>query len=181
MNKPVVVYKSKYGATEKYAKWIAEELTCDIYERNNVKPADLERYNTIICGGGLYAGGVNGIDLLTKNFEQLCNKNLILFTCGLADPLDKGNTQHIKNSLNKVFTTQMQERIKVFHLRGAMDYAKLGPVHKAMMAMLYKVTTKKDYDSLRDEDKQMLATYGKTVDFTDKATILPIIRYVQEL
>lgn len=181
MNKPVVIYKTKYGATEKYAKWIAEELACDIYERNKVQRMDLEPYDTIIYGGGLYAGGVNGIDLLTKNFEWLCNRNLVLFTCGLADPLDIDNADHIKSSLEKVFTAQMQEKIKVFHLRGAIDYAKLGPVQKAMMAMLHKMILKKDFNSLRDEDKQMLTTYGKAVDFTDKATILPIVKYVQAL
>ena len=181
MNKSVVIYKSQYGATEKYAKWIAEELACDICERTKVKVMDLDPYDTIIYGGGLYAGGVNGIDLLTKNWDQFCNKKLVLFTCGLADPSDKGNTDHIKNSLNKVFTTSMQEKIKVFHLRGSVDYSKLGPVHKAMMAMLYKMTAKKDFHSLRNEDKQMIETYGKTVDFTDKAAIIPIIQYVQEL
>ena len=181
MNRSVVVYKSKYGATEKYAKWIAEELACDIFERGGLKPTDLERYDTIIYGGGLYAGGVNGIELLTKNFDLLRRKNLVLFTCGLADPLAKDNIDHIKNSLNKVFTAQMQERIRVFHLRGAIDYAKLSPVHKAMMAMLHRMTLKKGSDSLRDEDKQLLATYGKAVDFTDKATISPIVRYVQGL
>lgn len=181
MNKSVVIYKSKYGATEKYAKWIAEELACDIYERTKVKIMDLEPYDTIIFGGGLYAGGVNGIDLLTKSWYQLCNKNVILFTCGLADPSDKDNIDHIKNGLKKVLAPPMQEKIKVFHLRGSIDYSKLGPVHKAMMAMLYKMTTQKDLQSLRNEDKQMLETYGKAVDFTDKETIIPIIQYVQEL
>lgn len=181
MDKTVVVYQSKYGATQKYAKWLAEDLSCDLHQRNRVKLADLEPYDTIIYGGGLYAGGVNGIDILTKNFDKLCDKNLILFTCGLADPRDKSNTDSIRQSLNKLFTAQMQEKIKVFYLRGAIDYAKLGPVHKAMMAMLYRMTKKKDDASLRDEDKEMLATYGKAADFTDKTTILPIIKYVQEL
>lgn len=181
MNNSVVVYKSRYGATQKYAKWIADELSCDLCERNHVKPADLERYDTIIYGGGLYAGGVNGIDLLTKHFDRLYNKNLIVFTCGLANPLDKDNADSIRNSLNKVLPSQMREKIKVFHLRGAIDYSQLGPIHKAMMAMLHKMTIKKDVDSLREEDRQMLETYGKTVDFTDKATILPIVRFVQEL
>lgn len=75
----------------------------------------------------------------------------------------------------------MREQIKVFHLRGAINYAKLSPVHKAMMAMLHKIISGKDPQSLRIEDKQMLATYGKAVDFTNKATILPIIKYIQTL
>lgn len=181
MDQTIVVYQSKYGATQKYAEWIAGELSCGLYERRSVKPADLEPYRTIVYGGGLYAGGVSGIDLLTKNFEKLRKKNLVLFTCGLADPTDQTNTDHIGQSLDKLLTAQMRDKIKVFHLRGAIDYAKLGPVHQAMMAMLYRMMKKKDYGSLRNEDREMLATYGKAVDFTDKAAIRPIVRYVRGL
>lgn len=181
MSQPVVVYQSKYGATQKYAEWIAGELNCDIIDRKSVKLSDLERYDTIIYGGGLYAGGINGVDLITKNFDQLLSKNLVLFTCGLADPLDKQNIDHIKKSLEKAFTIQMLERMKVFHFRGAIDYSRLGPVHKAMMAMLHQMTLKKDSDSLRNGDREMLATYGKAVDFTDKTTIFPLIQYVKSL
>lgn len=181
MTKTVVVFQSKYGSTQKYAKWIAEELSCHMFERKNVKLTDLEPYNTIIYGGGLYAGSVAGINLITKNFDKICNKNIIVFTCGLADPADKENTDHIKQSLNKVFTAKMQDKIKVFHLRGGIDYAKLGFIHKAMMAMLRKMILRKDYDSLRNEDKEILDTYGQTVDFTDRTTIMPIIDYVQKL
>lgn len=28
----IVLYKSKYGATKKYAEWIAEELNCEAYK-----------------------------------------------------------------------------------------------------------------------------------------------------
>lgn len=181
MNKIAVVFQSRYGATRRYAEWISEELSCDLFERKAVKIDDLEPYDTIIYGGGLYAGGVSGIDILTKNFRRLSNKNLILFTCGLADPKDAANTEHIKQSLNKVLSSGMQEKIKIFHLRGAMDYSRLNLPHKAMMAMVHKMTAKKDISSLTDEDREMLATYGKTVDFTDRETILPMIHYIQEL
>lgn len=179
MNKTAVVYQSKYGSTKKYAQWISEELSCDLFEGKSIKEAQLVSYDTIIYGGGLYAGGVSGFDLITKSFDDLKGKNLILFTCGLADPSNIENTNHIRESLDKVFTAQMQSTIKVFHLRGGIDYSKLSIVHKAMMAMLHKMIVKKDYDSLNEEDKQMLDTYGKIVDFTDKNTIVPIITYVQ--
>ena len=69
--KTVVLFQSKYGATKKYAQWIAEELSCDIFERKNINANALEAYDTIVYGGGLYAGGVSGIDLLVKNFPKL--------------------------------------------------------------------------------------------------------------
>lgn len=179
MNKSIVVFQSKYGSTKKYAQWIAEALACDVAERKNIKAEDLKAYDTIIYGGGLYAGGVAGFDLIIKNFEQISDKNLILFTCGLADPSDSVNMGRVEESLKKELTSQMQEKIQVFHLRGAIDYAKLSFPHKSMMAMLHKMVLKMDPDTLRSEDKEMLATYGKNVDFTDPATIKPLLEYVQ--
>lgn len=181
MKKAVVVYQSKYGSTKKYAQWIAQELSCDIFERKDIEADQLNNYDVIIYGGGLYAGRAGGIDLITKSFPHIKDKNIIVFTCGLADLNDSDNVAHIKVGLNKVLTPQMQNSIKLFHMRGGIDYSKLSIIHKSMMAMLHKMILKKDCSSLRQEDKQFLETYGKAVDFTDKNTIKPLVAYVKEL
>ena len=181
MNRTVVVYESKYGSTKKYAKWLSEELSCDLIEKKNTTIDKLLGYDTIIYGGGLYAGGVSGIKLITKNFDKISNKNLILFTCGLANTSDKENIAHIKDSLNKVLSTEMQDKIKVFHLRGGIDYKKLNFIHKIMMKMMYKMLCKKDPKTLKNDDKELIATYGSVVDFTDKSFIQPIVEYVKLL
>lgn len=181
MGKTVVVYQSRYGATKRYAEWIAQELSCDLLNRREIGAAALLPYDTVIYGGGLYAGGLAGVDLLTKNYAQLRGKHMVLFTCGLADPADSDNVDHIRQGLNKALPPALRESAEIFHLRGAMDYSRLGPVHRTMMAMLHKMTLKKDASSLREEDRQMLDTYGKTVDFTDRASIEPLIRYVRGL
>jgi len=181
MKRIAVVYQSKYGSTEKYAKWIAETLNCDLFNRIAVKADELRPYDTIIYGGGLYAGGVSGIDFIVKNFHHFSDKNIVLFTCGLADTSNPINTDHIKMSLRKLFTPEMEKQIKVFHLRGGIDYSKLNFMHKSMMGMLHKSLMKKNPDTLSDEDKEMLETYGKKVDFTDRLAIAPIISYVQIL
>lgn len=76
MVKTAVIYKSQYGFTEKYAQWIAQELDADLLESARTKRADLSAYDTLIFGGGLYAGGVNGISVLTKAFPALRGKRL---------------------------------------------------------------------------------------------------------
>lgn len=179
MSEIAVIYQSHYGSAEKYAKWIAEALSCDLLERGSVSADALDRYNTVIYGGGLYAGGVSGIDLITKNFGKLRDKKLILFTCGIANPEDQGNIDHIRESLTKVLTPEMREKIKVFHLRGGMDYSKLSFVHKAMMAMMHKLLLKKNPQELTDDDRGVLETYGKSVDFADPQTLVPLIEYVK--
>jgi len=35
MEKIVIMYQSKYGATKKYAQWLSEELGCDLMETKN--------------------------------------------------------------------------------------------------------------------------------------------------
>lgn len=181
MKKTVVIYCSKYGATKQYARWIAAALSCDLLEQHTVRPDDLDRYDTIIYGGGLYAGGVSGIKLLTKNADRLQQKNLLLFTCGIADPKDEDNVKHIRQALNKILPLQLQNRIQLFHLRGSIDYKRLGLVHRMMMAMLRKMIAKKDPNTLREEDRQLLATYGQTIDFTDQSSIQPIVDAARNL
>lgn len=179
--KSVVVYRSKYGTTKKYAEWISESLSCDIYESRQIDPAQLVSFDNIIYGGALYAGGFIGIDILTKNYDAICEKNIVVFTCGLGDPNEKENIDNIRQGLSKVFTKGMQEKIKVFHLRGGIDYSKLNFAHRSMMSMMNKMLKKKDPEKLNDEEKQMLDTYGGKVDFTDKNSIQPIIDHIKEL
>ena len=83
----IVVYKSKYGSTKTYAEWIKEELNCDIADAKSVSIDDLLKYDNIIYGGGLYAEIINGVHLLTKNFDKLKDKKIAIFTTGIT-PLD---------------------------------------------------------------------------------------------
>ena len=179
--KCLVTYASKYGSTKKYAQWIAEALACDIRDSRDVSRTLLEQYDVIIHGGGLYAGGLSGIHTIVKNFDAISGKEIILFSCGLADPGDLENVAHIEASLAKVLKPEMSGKIKQFHLRGGIDYAALSPIHKAMMAMLRRTMLQKGYQNLRPEDQLMLDTYGKVIDFSDRDTILPLLDYVASL
>lgn len=51
-NKIVVIYKSKYGSSKKYAQWIAEEVNGDLFNSSNIKEEKLKEYDIIVYGGG---------------------------------------------------------------------------------------------------------------------------------
>lgn len=177
MGNVAVIFKTKYGHTRKYAEWISEELKCDLFEHSEISDEKMLDYDTIVYGGGLYASGILGIELITKNFSSLNNKKIVVFTVGLADPDIKSQFEPI---INKNFTEEMQKRINIFHLRGGINYKELGIVHKAMMAAL-KSSVKNKKGELTDEDKLMLETYGEKIEFTDKTTIEPLVSYVRSL
>lgn len=183
MENAVVVYKSAYGSTEKYARWISEELKCSLLKREDADNEQIDKYDIIIYGGGLYAGSVNGIDFITSSFERFKDKKIILFTCGLADMEDEKNINHIISGLDKVFTDEMKKKIKIFFLRGGIDYSKLKFTHKAMMYMMYRIVLGKSKKSPeeRENNKAFVDSYGKAVDFTNKESIEPLIKYVREL
>lgn len=179
MNKKIVVYTSNYGSTKRYAQWIAEELSCPLFEKKAIHPQDFSDSQTVIYGGGLYAGSVNGINFITRNWRSLSDKNVVLFTCGLADPEDPANLSNIQSTLAKSLSAEMLAQIKIFHLRGGIDYPRLNFVHRSMMAMLRRMLLKKDARDLSSEDRQLLDTYGKCIDLTDRESIRPLAVYVR--
>lgn len=176
MGKSAVIYKSKYGATKKYANWIAEETGADIFEASSVKPAQLAHYDIIVYGGGLYAGSIAGVKLIT---ESKCNyqQRIIVFSVGLGDP----DITDYSEVLKKNFTEEFLSNSKVFHFRGGIDYSKLGFVSKGIMSMVKKFIAKKPPSEQTDEEKGILETYGKAVDFTDKSVIRPLVEYIESL
>ena len=74
----------------------------------------------------------------------------------------------------------MKEKIEFFLLRGGIDYRRLGPVYKAMMVVLKRMIEQKEESGLRDEDRQILKTYGKAADFTDKSSLMPLLECVNK-
>jgi len=173
MKKIAVIYKSKYGSTKKYAEWIAEETGAKVFEASEIQPERLKEFDLVVYGGGLYAGGINGVKLVTKNE---C-KRLAVFTVGLADPAITDYSEHLNNQFSK----ERQLEIKFFHLRGGVDYKKLNMVHKGLMALVKSQSQKKPIEQQTSEDKGILETYGGVVDFTDKAAITSIVEFVNGL
>lgn len=172
--KIAVIYQSAYGTTKKYAEWLAEELEADLWEKSLIRPESLSDYDLVIYGGGIYASGILGIDLVTKHPI----KNLILFTVGLANPA----ITDYSNIIEKNLPLPLRENTKIFHLRGGIDYKKLSLLHRALMAAMKKFSVdRKSPDRLSSEDKAFLESYGKEIDFTNIQAIQPIINYVQSI
>ena len=173
MRKIAVIYGSKYGATKQYATWIAEELGADLMNYKDTMPKQIQSYDIVVFGGGIYASGIMGI----KSIKKSKPKQLMVFTVGLADPA----TTEYSKILDKNFTKEELAKIKVFHLRGGIDYKELGVVYKMMMAMVKKSVNKKPAEKRTSEDQALLDTYGQKVDFVDRSTIRPLIDYVSSL
>ncbi len=171
----VVIYKSKSGFVKKYAEWIAEELSADIFEASNISIDKLSGYDTIIYGGGLYAVGINGIKIITKNFSKLKDKNLVVFASG-ASPFREEVVSEVRNNN---FNSEQQKHIRFFYMRGGFNYNKLNLIDKVLMKLLkFKLKKKSE---LTPDEKGMLSAYDNPVDFTRKKNIEKLIEYVNSI
>lgn len=173
MSKTAVVYKSTYGFTKKYAQFIAQKLGADLFESNAIKTKQLNNYDLIIYGGGIYASKINGMDLVSKRKDG----RLILFTVGLTDPKITDYSEMIK----KAFPNQTDQPEKIFHFRGGMDSQHLGFIHRNLMKLLKNAAKNKPYSSLNDIEKIVLDTYGKQVDYTDLNHAETLISYIRKI
>jgi menaquinone-dependent protoporphyrinogen IX oxidase len=180
MNKTLIIYYSKYGHTKRYVEWLAEELNADICEGKNLNASKLKDYSTIIFGSSLYAGSNKAANLLVHYFEQIQGKKVALFTCGMFDVTNETDIIGINKELDKVITPEIRKRIGIFHLRGGIDSKNLSFLHKTMVKFPYAQIKKKPENELTDADRDFLAIYGKTIDFSDRKTLGPMILYCKQ-
>ena len=159
----LIIYGSQYGTTKRYAEKFAEITHFPVVSYEDIKT--LTDYDQIIYFGGLYAGGIKGLRNTIKKLTP--NTKLIIVTVGLADVSNKENINNINNSIRKQVPEHLLKDASLFHLRGGIDYSKLNFKHKTMMKMLYHSLKNKPFESLTQEDKEMIETYNKKVDFVD--------------
>ena len=171
----IVIYKSKYGATKKYAEWISSELSCEMIDAKNVKAADLLKYDTIIYGGGLYAEVINGVTLITKNFDMIKDKKLIVFTTAIT-PLSY-REYYDNYVIKKNFKPEMLDRIKIFNFMGKMLTDELSLVHKTALKSLKKIMMAKENPSELEKLLVNLCDYNN--DECDKNSTKDLIDYAR--
>ena len=140
--------------------------------------ANINHYDQIIYIGGLYAGGVYGMSKTLKKLNDISSKKIIIATVGLADPKNEKNIKNIQNHMKKQLDEDVFKNAKIFHLRGAIDYSKLGFIHKTMMKALIIKIKRTSNDKKTSEDKMILETYNKKVDFVDLSSLNEILNEI---
>lgn len=169
-----VVYGSVYGHSKKYAEHFANEFNIEPISYRKLN--QMEKVDLLVYFGGLYAGGVKGLSAVNRKYNKL-----VLVTVGLADPLNEENTERIKKSIKSKYKDFNDSNIKLFHLRGGIDYDKLLMHHRLMMRLVYTKAKNISLDKQNDEIKTMIKTYGSKVDFLNFESLNPIFQYVKNI
>lgn len=167
----VVIYSSKTGFTEKYAKWLGEELSCPIFSLEEFSQEGFKLYDSIIYAGGLYALGINGLDKVLKQFKNY--ENLTILAVGLTPPKD----EDIKKIIENNFDEFQKKHLNFFYVRGGFDFEKLGKFDKILMTLMkWKISLKRKKTA---DENGMLAAYEKPLDFTKRENLKELINSIK--
>lgn len=173
MKKGVVVYKSKYGSSKRYAEKIAEKCCFDCRNLKEIKVSDLKDYDIIVFCGGVYASGISYRKFLNKNYNKIKDKEIILFFNG-ASPFDEPMLkQIIKNNFRSELTTR-----PIYYGRGMWNLDKMSKIDKALCKLLIKMVSKKESKDLQPWEQALMEANSKNCDWTDEKFIEPLIDYV---
>lgn len=148
-----IVYCSKTGHTEKYAKMLSKAL--------NIECISIEKYkgkDDIIFIGWVNAGKLMG-------YKDITNK-ICTIAVGLAN-------ETVQNSNSIIKSNKINE--KFFYLQGGIDYTKL----KGIMKFMFKIAGKlmKKYGKA---NKELYDIYINGGNFVKEENLKDIIKYINK-
>ena len=149
----IILYGSRYGATRRYALALSERTgipACSYRDKPNLSDKKI-----IVYLGGLYAGGVLGLAKTLRHFSLQPGQTLLIATVGLADPGDPATRANLRASLQRQLPPGLLEQA------------------------LYRALRSKPAETLPAEDRALIETYGKQVDFTDLLTMTPMVEEIR--
>ena len=175
MKKGIILYQSKYGATERYAKWLQEKTGFARMETKKATLTDVQGYDTIILGGGVYAGGIAGLNFLKKHMEKLTDKQVLVFAVG-ASPYDE---KFIAQCKDMQFKDELKD-LPLFYCRGAWDMEKMTFLHKTLCGMLKKAVAKQDPATFEPWQSALFSAADTACDWTDERYLSPILAELEK-
>ena len=170
----LVLYTTRHGATQRYAERIAQPLDALVKEAAYAKIDAAKTYDAIVLGCCVYAGKIKGLGFFADHAQELADKRLVLFTCGLYDPQEKEIREALDAQIREALGN-MAERVAVFHLRGSLRWQSLGLVERVMMKALLSEIRKKPEAERTQTEALLLESEGGALDFADEVDFAPIV------
>ena len=149
-----IIYKSKTGHTERYARMLSEELNIPCY---SYKDAKVSENDEVIFLSYIYASKIMGLSKILKKY----NVKVVIAVGALAYSKDYLNTLKDANNIKLPF----------FYLRGGIDYSKLNFFFRKFLPVIGKDIAK--------DDKDLLNLFKNGGDFVTKDNLREVLNYLK--
>ena len=169
----LILYTSKTGNTKKYAEDIAQAVKGDVFPLKKNKWKDVGDYDSIVLGGWVMGGKIQGIDDFLSHYDEISDKNILVFSSGMGFVTSESRDRLISGNVLDIY------HIRYYQLRGSFDYSKLHFPYNFMINTSLRAL-RKDPDSA--QDLSMVENLKETpLEFYDQQGIDRIISVLHRL
>ncbi len=173
--KTIVIYTSQTGFTKRYAEWLAEEMSADLFDLKDVQKNEegfFAQYEAIVYAGWFCAEKVAKANWFYNKAQNWKNKQLAMIVVG-------GNTNDNPDTevaIKRVLTDEQRTYIKAFYCQGGFNYEKMNLPSKLAMKAFVGSLKKSKNAKTREMGERMDHSY----DIADKKYLEPVVAYLKE-
>lgn len=170
--KTLVLYESKNGSTAKYAEDIAKRVNAEVAPLKKFKLKKMKDYDTIVFGGWIKGGNVQGINKFLQYWDDISDKNVLVFACGMSMTTKEARQNLIDQNLLDMY------HLRFYQFRGSFEFQKLGMLEKLLIKNSISQLSK---DS-PDENTRMIASILETpIEYYDTEKVNKVVSVIQTL
>ncbi|GAA4796095.1 hypothetical protein FRX94_09845 [Corynebacterium canis] len=177
MKSPYILVESVYGSTQEYATELAKrthgatrplDTTFDLATELASEPAPV-----IVCAPNY--GPVNkGISWLKEHATLVREHTCALVVVGMSLPEHARSRDAAAGALGS-----LAEEVARFYLPGRLLHSQLSAKHRSVLWSVNQMLRRKP--GLNDNDRNMLAEYGKDIDHVDFTNLQPVVDWWRSL
>lgn len=133
--KGLVIFTSKYGSTEQYARWIGEETGFPVIDLKKDKNIMIDDARIIVIGGWVLASKLTSRSWIIKNWDRIKDRKVILFSASGEEPNEKMKRTILEQSL----PPHIRDGISYYPLYGRFIPERLNLGHRIMTGAASKL------------------------------------------
>jgi len=170
--KTLALYESKTGSTQQYAEDIAKRVNADVYPLKKFKLKNMANYDTIVFGGWIRGGEVQGLNKFLQGWDAISKKNVLIFGVGMSFASKEGRDQLINQNLLDMY------HVRFYQVRGSFNFQKLGFLEKLMI----KASVKQfQGEGLPPEQSALASIIDQPIEWYDTEKINRIISVIEKI
>ncbi len=173
MKKTLVIYKSKTGFTERYARWIADDVEADVKPVTELDLAGFADYDIVVFGGPLFASRILDLAKVQGWMEKMPKKIWVVFATG-ATPSDADFVKSIEK-IN--FPPEMPQPARFYYFLGGMDFEKMGWFNRLLIRLFGRLSQRKGKSE--EATKATPPSRFHSFDLSDRSYIERLVKYVR--
>lgn len=155
----IIIYNSKYGATQQYAEWLAAETKLRAVPDDDVSEIQVENADYLLIGTPVYFGKFRIRSWLKKNLRAIKGKKIFFFIVNASSPEEHQKREGV---VQQNIPPELRTSSEAYFLAGRVIHSKLSFFDRIMVkggSSMQKDPAKKramleDLDGVKRENLQ---------------------------